>query len=598
MILLLTLLPLLSAGPVRAAPAGAAMDDPKGTAGVDDPHLARIVGRSWPQTLTSSPVWATQLGDHRHDDRLPDRSAEALARGRAHRDQLLARLDALGVASLDEGDRLTAELLHFQLDSDQAQDICAFETWAVNARANVLSEADWLPQAGPVHSLAAARAYLARVRALPRLADQDAALLRTGLSQGRVADAETLRRTVQMLDTELARPLEQWPLLGPLSDPELPAGLEPWKAELRATVDGPVRAAFTRYRDTVRDELLPAGRPDTAPGLSTLPGGDACYRAMIFTHTSEHLDPAEVHALGLRELSRIHAELAELGPATVGSADLPVILDRLRDDPTLRFHDREEILAEANAALDQAQAAVPDWFGRLPRTPCVVAEVPPQEAPWTYVAYYQPPFPGGARPGQYTVNTYAPQTRLRHEARVLEVHEGVPGHHLQIALAQELPRTPAFRRYMGLTVFVEGWALYAERLAEEMGLYRDDMDRMGALAFDAWRASRLVVDTGLHAQGWSRAQAVAFMRDNTPLADNNIDNEVDRYIGMPGQALGYKVGQLEILRLRQQAREALGERFDIRAFHDVVLGAGAVTLPILEARVQAWVAERAEPSVR
>ena len=236
---------------------------------------------------------------------------------------------------------------------------------------------------------------------------------------------------------------------------------------------------------------------------------------------------------------------------------------------------------------------MPGYFGRLPQAECVIRRVPDHEAPFTTIAYYQPANPDGSKPGEYFVNTYAPQTRPRHEAEVLAYHESIPGHHLQIAISQELPELPAFRRYDGQTAFVEGWALYTERLADEMGLYTSDLDRLGMLSFDAWRASRLVVDTGVHHLGWSREQAEAFLIENTPLAENNIVNEVDRYISWPGQALAYKTGQLHIRKLRGQAEAALGDDFSLSAFHDVVLGSGAIPLPLVEQHVRAFIAEQA-----
>jgi uncharacterized protein (DUF885 family) len=249
------------------------------------------------------------------------------------------------------------------------------------------------------------------------------------------------------------------------------------------------------------------------------------------------------------------------------------------------------LLAAAQDALDRAKAAIPRFFSVLPRTDCVMRETPTYEAPYSTIAYYRQPHYDGTKPGEYFVNTYQPETRPRFELEALTWHESVPGHHLQIALAQELGALPMFRKLDGSTAFIEGWALYTERLAEEMGLYTADLDRIGKLSYDAWRASRLVVDTGIHALGWTRAEAEAFMRAHTALTFVNISNEVDRYIGWPGQALAYKVGQLEILKLRREAEAALGGKFDLKGFHAVVLGAGPVTLPVLGDRVRAWMTQ-------
>jgi uncharacterized protein (DUF885 family) len=249
------------------------------------------------------------------------------------------------------------------------------------------------------------------------------------------------------------------------------------------------------------------------------------------------------------------------------------------------------VFAVAEASLARANAAIQGWFGRLPKAPCVVLRVPDHEARFTTIAYYRAPAADGTRPGSYYINTTEPATRPRYEAEVLAFHEAVPGHHLQIAIAQELDGLPAFRRLGGPTSYIEGWGLYSERLSEEMGLLSGDLDRFGVLSFDAWRACRLVVDTGLHAMGWSRDRAIGFLTEHTALAGNNIANEVDRYLALPGQALAYKLGQLEILRLRDEARRTRGDAFDIRAFHDLVLGQGAVGLRTLARVVEAWTRE-------
>jgi uncharacterized protein (DUF885 family) len=322
------------------------------------------------------------------------------------------------------------------------------------------------------------------------------------------------------------------------------------------------------------------------------PGGHEAYRRLVRAHTTLDLTPEEIHAIGLREVERINAETEELGRRALGTPDHAATIERLRNDPALHFSTRDEIVREAEVALARARAALPDWFGRLPRAECAVVPIAEHEERNATIAYYWQPAADGTRPGQYFVNTFAPETRPRFEAEALAYHESIPGHHLQIAIAQELTGLPEFRRHLAVTAFDEGWGLYTERLADEMGLYTSDLDRLGVLSFDAWRACRLVLDTGLHALGWSRRQALEYMIANSPVAPNNVVNEVDRYIVWPGQALAYKAGQLEILRLRALAREQLGPRFDIRAFHDAVLGEGAVPLRVLGDLVARYV-ERA-----
>jgi uncharacterized protein (DUF885 family) len=359
-----------------------------------------------------------------------------------------------------------------------------------------------------------------------------------------------------------------------------------FRSGLADAVSNGFRPALRRYVEVIETEVLPAARPDDRPGITHLPGGDDAYRALIRLHTSVDRSPEEIHQTGLREIERIDAELVELGGRVLGERGLPAVLDRLRSDEGLSFSTRDEVFAKAESSLARAREAIPDWFGLLPKADCVVVRMGEHEEKHSTIAYYRQPAVDGSRPGQYFINTYAPETRPRYEAEALAYHEAIPGHHLQIAIGQELTDLPDFRRHLGPTSFFEGWGLYTERLSDELGLYSGDLDRIGVLSFDGWRACRLVVDTGMHALGWTRQQAIDFMTRHTALGANNIANEVDRYIVWPGQALAYKIGQLEILRLREEARERQGERFDIRAFHDAVLGQGALGLEALRGVVE------------
>jgi uncharacterized protein (DUF885 family) len=341
----------------------------------------------------------------------------------------------------------------------------------------------------------------------------------------------------------------------------------------------------------LEQEILPVARPSDRPGLCHVPGGEEAYAALARSHVGLEIEARVVHEIGLREIERIDEAFADLGARVLGVHGQEATLAALQSDPAFRFANAEEVFDTARRTLARAEAAVPRWFGRVPAVSCEVHPIPDESAPHQTLAYYSWPALDGSRPGRFYINLYAPETRPRYEAEALAFHEAVPGHHLQMALAAELDALPSFQRMLGSNAFVEGWALYTERLADEMGLYSSDMDRFGILSFDAWRASRLVVDTGLHALGWTRDEAIDFMREHTALDDGNIANEVDRYIAWPGQALAYKLGQLEILRLRARAEAALGDRFDIRAFHDAVLGSGAVGLSTLAGIVDAWVAE-------
>jgi uncharacterized protein (DUF885 family) len=557
--------------------------------GVSDASLGALLGEHWEATMRADPVWATSLGDHRFDALL---GAVGSAAREAHRAATQDWRDrAVSLTDLSEGDALTRDLLLADLDADLRGDACRFAQWSFSARSNPLGDANYLAEVHPLHAPTDGDALLARVALLPGSIDTAIADLKAGLDQGLVTNRGSAERVVAMFDRQLDKPLEEWPLLAPASAeldwPE--AAAASFREAYRSGVEAEVVPALRRYRDLVADVIVPAARGEGSEGLGALPLGD-CYLGLVEKHTTLPLTPAEVHETGLAEMAKIHDEFRVLGARVFETDDLATIFERLRTDPELYFDTEESVEATALDALARAEAAMPEWFGRLPEAPCTVERVPDYEAPYTTIAYYRPGAADGSRPGAYFVNTYAPETRPRHEAEVLAFHESIPGHHLQIAISQELDAVPAFRRHGGKTAFVEGWALYTERLADEMGLYSGDVHRLGMLSFDAWRAGRLVVDTGVHAKGWSRSEAEAWFRENTPLAINNIENEVDRYIAWPGQALGYKIGQIELWALRREAEAELGDRFDVAAFHDVVLSAGPVTLPVVRARVRAWIA--------
>lgn len=557
---------------------------------VEDERLRRLLHDHWEHVLRASPELATHLGDRRYDDRLAERSVAAAEQDRRALRAFLSRAGAIDPARLTPADRRWRALFRAALSDELDAAVCAFEQWSFSPRFNPMADLFSVLDVQPVDDETAAARLLRRLEAFPPTVDQHLDALRAGLADGRVVNATSAQLVVEQVRRVVEQPTKDWPAasLGP-------DGGEGWRADWRtrlvATLNAEVRPALARYLEVLEAEILPAARGDEAPGLATVPDGEACYGARLRHYTTLDLDADTIHQRGLEALEGIHAEFRALGPSTVGTGDLSAIFEALRTDPALRFGSAEEIVAKAEVALARAQEAVPAWFDTLPETPCVVTEIPAHEAPYTTIAYYRQPNPDGSKPGEYFVNTHAPTTRPRHEAEVLAFHESVPGHHLQIARSYELPDVPAFHRYGGATAFVEGWALYTERLADEMGLYSSDVDRLGMLSFDAWRAGRLVVDTGLHAKGWSREEAVAFLLDNTPLAENNVVNEVDRYVTWPGQAVAYKTGQLHLRALRAEAEEALGEAFDVGAFHDVVLGQGAVSLPLLSEQVRDWVKE-------
>ena len=538
--------------------------------------LDRLADAYWEAFLRRHPTFATALGDRRFDDRLEDYSSEANRAWRALLDGFELELADVG----DEGNSTTRAALADALRVDRAvldADVAAFNVDPMNGPQVELLN---IPAFQPIRSPAEGDALLERWRAMPAYLDQAVADLRRGSAEGRTAVAMLCTKVIQQLDELLDKPDADWPLADPAREaPEI-------RDRLLEVIGQEIRPAFERYRAVIVDEIAPNARPDERPGLGHIPGGAEAYRLLTRAHTSLDIVVEDVHAIGLDEIRRIDAEFVELGARLLGASGLAETLRALREDPALYFTTREEIEATARAALERANAAIGEWFGRLPKAPCEVVVMPAHEEKHSTIAYYREPAADGSRPGQYYLNTYAPETRPRYEAETLAFHESVPGHHLQLAIMQEVTELPAFRRFNGSTAYIEVWGLYAERLSDEMGLLSTEIDRFGVLSFDAWRASRLVVDTGMHALGWTRQQAIDFMVEHTALGENNIANEVDRYISYAGQALAYKLGQLEILRLRSEARERQGDRFDIKHFHDAVLEQGALPLPVLRAVVE------------
>jgi uncharacterized protein (DUF885 family) len=556
--------------------------------------LAQICDEYWEGTLRASPTFATSIGDRRFDAQLEDISPAGTDRERKRLEGVMARVRTVQDAGLNPADRITRSALIVELENGLARISCHSEDWVVDPLGGPQVSLLNLPDITVITTVKHASDYVLRCRAMGPYIDQHRANLERGLIAGRVAAVDQVRKVIAALDALLAQPPGEWALCTPLATrhEDWPAAAaQTFRTDLIVAVDGAVKPAFTRYRDFLRDRVLPRARPQEKAGLTFLPGGADCYRKQIRIQTSLDLSPAEIHRIGLEQVAKFRRDLSALGRRTLGTGDIAVIQQKLRADTAMHFRTAEEVEGKAQEALARANAAVPRWFGIQPRERCEVKVMGMYEAPNSTVAYYRQPAADGSRPGYYMINTYQPTTRPRYEAEALAFHESVPGHHLQIAIAQELTGIPEFRRHVGTTAYVEGWALYTERLADEMGLYSGDLDRIGMLSYDAWRSCRLVVDTGLHAMGWSRQQAIDYMMQNSVLAQNNIENEVDRYLSWPGQALAYKLGQLEILKLRDEGKKRLGPRFDIKGFHDVVLRNGAVALPVLREQVEAYYAQ-------
>jgi uncharacterized protein (DUF885 family) len=540
--------------------------------------LGELAERYFQVTMDAAPFEATMFGVPGWDAEVPDLSEAAEAETDGRLADLQRRLAAIDAGRLGLQDRVTLAMLERGLADHRAELAARWPEVTVSATGSGIQTA----VLGLVPKVTLATAdnaadYLERCAKLAGCLDQAGDRLRAGLAKGRTPPALGVRAAVRQLDAYLAARTEGDPLLTPTP----PAGVDAdrFRDRLAEVVAGSVRPAMARYRDLLAGPVLERARPDDRCGLAHLGDGEAVYRAAVAHHTTTDRDPAELHRLGLDLVAGLAEEYRELGRRVLGTGDMDQVLARLRDDPGLRFTTGAEILQSGRDALDRAVAALPAIVGRVPRAPCRVDEMSAYEARDAVLGYYQPP--AGDQPGVHWLNTFAPETRTRYEYEALAFHESVPGHHLQFALAQELEELPRFRRFGYVAAFSEGWALYTERLADELGLYSGDLERFGMLSFDSWRACRLVVDTGLHQLGWSRDQAVDYLLANSALTRTNVENEVDRYVAWPGQALAYMVGRLELVRLRELAQARLGGRFDPRAFHDVVLGTGGVPLSVL-----------------
>ncbi|OLF07507.1 hypothetical protein BLA60_26645 [Actinophytocola xinjiangensis] len=523
-------------------------------------------------TLTREPLWATILGIPGHDTDLADRSAAADDTVRARCLDLAARAEAIDPAPLTADEEVTRAVVAHQARSTVDE---------LDGRGVEYAISDLFvsPVAELLHILPMVvlgtgeqvESYLERLRAVPAYLDTVARRHREGVAAGRVPVARLVRSAVAHLDRHLADtdtdPLARQPLTGDAADR---------RAALLADV---VRPALAGYRHVLDTEIAPHGRDDQHPGLCWLPDGDAMYAGLARHHTTTDRDPDELHRTGLELIEALTEEYAETGARVFGTRDRAEIFARMSGDPAMRWRDGDELLDAARDAVVRAEAALPGYFGRLPATRCAIEPIPAADAPGAPAAYYVMPSLDGSRAGTYFANTDRATERDRFAAEVVAFHEAVPGHHLQIALAQELTHLPLLRRVATPNAYAEGWGLYTERLADEMGLYSSDVMRLGMLAMDSMRAGRLVVDTGLHAKGWSRERAVTFLRDNTPMSDLEIGNETDRYTVYAGQALSYMVGRLELQSMRAQAQAR--PDFDLKAFHDTVLGSGPLPLTVL-----------------
>ena len=537
---------------------------------------------------TGGPLNATALGNHRFDARLDDLSPDAHRKLIDALAQLRAELTTISTSGLSTDEEITIEMLRKALADAGAAEACAAPLWVVDEMDGPQVALAQTAQHYPLESAKGAADLAARYAESGRYFDQLIANLRRGLFQDRTAPRMNVERVISSIDDLLKAGVAVSLLL---PDENHFAGLPEnerggARDRIRAAVSEQVLPGLRRYRDFLANELLPRSR--TEPGLWTLPAGDACYAALVAHHTGTKRTPQELHDLGVKTLASIEDEMEQIARSE-GAPSAKEYRARLDRTPEQFRKTADSLLQWNRATLARAQAALPRAFGRLPKRPIDTRAIEAYRAASSPPAFYQPAPDEDSRPAIYYVNTLRPQTRALYNEEALCFHETVPGHHLQIALAQELRELPDFRRLSGETAFVEGWALYTERMSDQdLHLYSGSAARFGMLGYQAWRASRLVVDTGMHALKWNRERALQYLREHTTLAPDEAANEIDRYAIHPAQALAYMVGELELFRLREEARKRLGDRFDLRGFHDAVLGHGAVPLSSLERIVAAY----------
>ncbi|MGW6458950.1 DUF885 domain-containing protein [Streptomyces sp. NPDC055078] len=533
--------------------------------------------------MAYDPFTATLLGVAGHAHRVPDPSREAADEHRSALGALGVRLAAVPRGELTGEDRITHGVLGSLLANGASEIEHGLDAFAVSASLTSAQSRVFRAVAMTRVDGESAPDFLERLAALPGFFDASLKRHLSAAGEGRWPLRSGVDSAVAQLEGYLAGSLEGDALVRPL------AGM-PEAERARMIVRDLVRPAVARYRDGLAEGLLAHARPDDRAGVCHVPGGVEGYADAVARHTRPGLGPEEIHRIGLETVAALREEFAELGSKVLGTRGADAALAALRKDPSLRFHRSEEIVALVDEALARAERAVPGWFRAYEIAGCVTREIDALEAETAPLAYYQPPGPDGL-PGTHWINTINPGTRFRYEYEALAFHESIPGHHLQIALAQTLTGLPEFRRKSAvqMTAHLEGWGLYTERLADEMGLYSSDLARFGMLSLDAVRACRLVVDTGLHHLGWSREKAVTYMRENTATTEANVRNEIDRYIVFPGQATAYMIGRREILAQRERARTALGDRFDIKDFHHEVIGHSAVSLTVLDELITDWI---------
>ena len=544
----------------------------------------------WEQNLKREPEFASTIGDKRYNDQVSDYSVKAINDWLATEQEYLMKLAAIDPTGVSDQDRVSQELLIRRLTDDQ--EAAEFKDWEmpVNQMGGIYAT---YPQLVAQLSFTTAKDYddwIARLHAIPKAFDQVTANMSIGIDDKRVPPKYLLEKTLEQVKQLANQKPEDSPLALPLK--KFPASISVEeqnriKTEMLAAITKEVLPAYTRFARFLEVAYIPAGRAD--PGISSLPDGAKYYQYLIHHTTTTNLTADQIHQIGLDEVKKDEAEMLAIAQK-LGFQDLKSFQASLKANPKLKATSREQLLDAYRGYLGPMQAKLPQLFGHLPKAPFEVVPVPDFLEKTSAPAYYQAGTPDGSRPGRLFIDTYNPTDRDLYQVEEIAYHEGLPGHHLQISIARELQGVPDFRKFGGYTAFAEGWGLYAERLGKDVGFYQDPYSDYGRLQGDIWRAIRLVVDTGVHSQHWTRQQMVDYFHDHSAIDETSIQSEVDRYIAWPSQALAYKIGQLKILELRDRAKKELGPKFDIRAFHDQVIDSGSLPLDVLDERITAWIA--------
>jgi uncharacterized protein (DUF885 family) len=578
--------------PISALQAQGPANPPAPTALVEGNRTAlnTLFDSYWQNQLKHSPEFASTLGDKRWNDQISDYSVKAVNDALAREENYLAQLAAIDPTGLTDQEKTSRDLLlrRFAEDEEAAE----FKEWEMP-----LNQMSGLPTAYPQLvaqlSFATVKDYddwIARLHAIPKAFEQVTTNMSIGMDDHRLPPRYLLEKALGQVKELANQKPEDSPLAAPLKSfpASIPAAEQARiKAEMLDAIGKEVRPAYLRFARFLEVSYVPAGREQ--PGISALSDGSKYYQFLIRRTTTTNLTADQIHQIGLDEVARDEAQMLVIAQK-LGFADLKSFRASLKTNPKLHPSSPEALLAAYRGYLGPMQARLPQLFGRLPKAPFEVVAVPDYLEKTSAPAYYQSGTPDGSRPGRLFIDTYNATDRNLYAVEAIAYHEGLPGHHLQISISQELDGLPTFRKYGGYTAYVEGWGLYAERLGKDVGLYQDPYSDYGRLEADEWRAIRLVVDTGVHSQHWTRQQMVDYFHEHSAIDETSIQAEVDRYIAWPSQALAYKIGELKILELRERAKQALGDKFDLRAFHDQVLDSGALPLDVLSERIDAWIA--------